>query len=494
MLITPREEDPQISVPMIDVFVAYPGASSSEVANLISEPLERLMSELSGVKHVYSMSREGMAMVTVRFDVGEQMEPSLVKVYNNLFSHMDAIPKGVMQPLVKPKSIDDVPVVTVTLSSDRLDLVQLRKLGLDVNQRFKALPDTGQSFVVGGSREQIRIDVDLPRLASHGVTLGQVTHAVAAANQRMPAGDVVEGSKWFNIYTGAFLGDLSDVGNLVVAVDQNRPVFLRDVANVTQGESETKSVVDQSSRMEDGQFRTNSAVTVAVAKKRGSNGIDVAAAMMRELEAMKGSLIPDSVQVTVSRDYGESAHDKVSHLIFKLFIVSALVTVLAFLTMGARPALIVMVTIPAVLLMSLAVAYVLKFTINRVSMFALVFAIGILVDDAIVVVENIYRRWLETGETSDQVTVEAVDEVGNPTILATFTVVAALLPMGFVSDMMGPYMLPIPVLSSAAMVFSLFAAFVFVPWLAARVKPSMATLRKTAEREHRQSATDRPLV
>ncbi len=488
MMITPREEDPQISVPMVDVFVAYPGASASEVANLISEPLDRLMSELSGVKHVYSMSREGLSMVTVRFDVGEQMEPSLVKLYNNLFSHMDAIPKGVMQPLVKPKSIDDVPVVTVTLSSDKIDLVQLRKLGLDVVQRFKALPNTGQSFVVGGSHEQIRIDADLPRMAAHGVTLGQVAHAVAAANQRAPAGDIVEGSKWFNIYTGAFLSNLRDVGNLLIAVDENRPVFLRDVANIRQGESETKSVVDNSTRTADGDFKSSSAVTVAVAKKRGSNGIDVASAINAELEALKGSLIPDSVQVVVSRDYGETAQDKVSHLIFKLFIVSALVTVLAFLTMGLRPALIVMVTIPAVLLMSIAVAYVLKFTINRVSMFALVFAIGILVDDAIVVVENIYRRWLESGKTSDDITVEAVDEVGNPTILATFTVVAALLPMGFVGDMMGPYMLPIPVLSSAAMIFSLFAAFVFVPWLAARLKPSMATLEKSEERERRESA------
>ena len=264
-------------------------------------------------------------------------------------------------------------------------------------------------------------------------------------------------------------------------------MFLRDVAHVSQGESETKSVVDNSERMEDGAFKSSAAVTVAVAKKRGSNGIDVAAALTKELAAMKGTLIPDLVEVTVTRDYGESAHDKVSHLIIKLFIVSALVTVLAFLTMGPRPALIVAITIPAVLLMSLAVAYVLKFTINRVSMFALVFAIGILVDDAIVVVENIYRRWLESGETSDEVTIDAVDEVGNPTILATFTVVAALLPMGFVSDMMGPYMLPIPVLSSAAMIFSLFAAFVFVPWLSARVKPSMATLQQSAAREHRQA-------
>ncbi len=488
MMITPREEDPQISVPMVDVFVAYPGASSSEVANLISEPLERLMSELSGVKHVYSMSREGLSMVTVRFDVGEQMEPSLVKLYDALYSHMDAIPKGVMQPLVKPKSIDDVPVVTVTLSSDKLDLVQLRKLGLDVAQRFKALPSTGQSFVVGGSHEQIRIDVDLPRLAANGLTLGQVAQAVAAANQRAPAGDVVEGSKWFNVYTGDFLSDLRDVGDLVVAVNQNRPVFLRDVANITQGDSETRSVVDDSSRTADGGFVSRPAVTVAVAKKRGSNGIDVANAINAELQSLTGSVIPDSVHVDVSRDYGETAQDKVSHLIFKLFIVSALVTVLAFLTMGLRPALIVMVTIPAVLLMSIAVAYVLKFTINRVSMFALVFAIGILVDDAIVVVENIYRRWLEAGETSDHITVDAVDEVGNPTILATFTVVAALLPMGFVGDMMGPYMLPIPVLSSAAMVFSLFAAFVFVPWLAARLKPSMATLKKSEAREHREAA------
>ncbi|MCI4680190.1 efflux RND transporter permease subunit [Rhodoblastus acidophilus] len=487
MVITPREEDPQISVPMVDVFVAYPGATASEVANLVSEPLERLMSELSGVKHVYSMSRDGMSMVTVRFKVGQQMEPSLVKLYSTLYSHMDLIPKGVMQPLVKPKSIDDVPVVTVTLSSSKLDLVQLRKLGLDVLQRFKALPNTGQSFVVGGSREQVRIDVDLPRMASHGVTLGQIAHAVAAANQRAPGGNVVDGGKWFNIYTGEFLANVDDVKNLVIAVDHGRPVFLRDIAAVTHGASETKSIEDNSVRGENG-FVTAPAVTVAVAKKHGSNGIDVANELIHELDAMKGRMIPDSVTVTVTRDYGETAQDKVSHLIMKLFIVSVLVTVLALVTMGTRPAMIVLVTIPAVLLMSIAVAYVLNFTINRVSMFALVFAIGILVDDAIVVVENIYRRWLESGRTSDRITVEAVDEVGNPTILATFTVVAALLPMGFVSGMMGPYMLPIPVLSSAAMLFSLFAAFVFVPWLAARVKPSMSALRRAAEREHRQSA------
>ena len=488
MLVTPREEDPQISVPMVDVFVAHPGAPATEVANLISEPLERLMSELSGVKHVYSMSREGLSMVTVRFDVGEQMEPSLVKLYDKLYSHMDLIPKGVMQPLVKPKSIDDVPVVTVTLSSPALDIVQLRKLGLDVAQRFKALPNTGQSFVVGGSPEQVRIEIDPSRLAAHGLTLGQVAKVVSAANQRLPAGGVVDGSRWFSVYTGDFLPNAGEIADLVVSVREGRPIFLRDVATIHQGESETKTIVDASQRQADGSFVTRPAVTVAVAKKRGTNGVEVAESLNAELKAMKGSLIPGDVAVTVSRDYGATAHDKVSGLIFKLFIVSALVTVLALVTMGSRPAVIVLVTIPAVLLMSLAVAYVLKFTINRVSMFALVFAIGILVDDAIVVVENIYRRWLDKGDTGDDETVDAVDEVGNPTILATFTVVAALLPMGFVSDMMGPYMLPIPVLSSAAMIFSLIAAFVFVPWLAAKVKPSMEALTKAAEREHKQSA------
>ena len=487
MMVTPREEDPQISVPMVDVFVAYPGAPASEVANLISEPLERLMSELSGVKHVYSMSREGMSMVTVRFDVGEQMEPSLVKLYDKLYSHMDLIPKGVMQPLVKPKSIDDVPVVTVTLSSPALDLVQLRKLALDVTQRFKSLPNTGQSFAVGGSQEQVRVEIDPSALAAHGLTLGQVAKVISAANQRMPAGDVVDGSRWFNVFSGDFLANAGDIGDLVVSVVQSKPIFLRDVAVIHQGESETKTIVDASERKVDGSFVTLPAVTVAVAKKRGTNGVDVAEALNAELKAMMGSLIPPDVTVNVSRDYGATAHEKVSGLIFKLFIVSALVTVLAFVTMGSRPAVIVLVTIPAVLLMSLAVAYVLKFTINRVSMFALVFAIGILVDDAIVVVENIYRRWLDRGSTDDELTVDAVDEVGNPTILATFTVVAALLPMGFVSDMMGPYMLPIPVLSSAAMIFSLIAAFVFVPWLAARVKPTMTALEQAAEREHRQS-------
>ncbi len=488
LMVTPREEDPQISVPMVDIMVANPGASANEVSNLISEPLERLMSELSGVKHVYSMSHDGFSMVTVQFEVGEQLEPSLVKLYDKLQSNMDRIPKGVMPPLVKPKTIDDVPLVTVTMSSGQLDLVQLRKLGLDVEQRFKALPDTGLSFVTGGSRDQVRVEVDPSRLTSFQLTMSMIAQSIMAANQRSPSGNVIDGSRWFDVYSGAFLENAAEIGNLVVAVTGNRPVFLRDIATISQGASETKSIVESSLRGEDGKFTTQSAVTVAVAKKHGTNGVDVADALLSELQAMKSTLIPPSVEVTVTRNYGATASDKVSHLIMKLFIVSALVTVLALVTMGMRPAVIVLITIPAVLLMSLAVAYVLDFTINRVSMFALVFAIGILVDDAIVVVENIYRRWLQDGSTADEITESAVDEVGNPTILATFTVVAALLPMGFVSGMMGPYMLPIPVLSSAAMVFSLFAAFVFVPWLAAKVKPSMAVLQRAADAEHRQSA------
>ncbi len=485
--ITPREEDPQISVPMVDILVAYPGAGATEVTNLISEPLERLMSELSGVKHVYSASQDGMSMVTVRFNVGEEMEPSLVKLYDKLQSHMDLIPKGVMPPLVKPRSIDDVPVVTVTLSSKVVDLVQLRKLGLDLQQRFKSLPGTGQSFVTGGSFEQLRVEVEPSQLAIHGLTMSQIAQALTAANQRLPGGDIVDGNAWFDVYTGDFLKSEAEVGELVIATEQGRPVYLRDVAKIHHGESEKKTIVTDTIRREDGSFTTNPAVTVAVAKKRGTNGVTVAEDILAELDVARSNLIPSDVDVTVSRDYGATAKDKVTHLIMKLFIVSALVTVLALVAMGIRPALIVLITIPVVLLMSLAVAYIFNFTINRVSMFALVFAIGILVDDAIVVVENVYRRWLESGRTDDVMTAEAVDEVGNPTILATFTVVAALLPMGFVSGMMGPYMLPIPVLSSAAMIFSLLAAFAFVPWIAAKLKPSMSSLEKAAEREHRQS-------
>ncbi len=488
MIITPREEDPQISVPMVDIFVGYPGASAEQVKNLVAEPLERLMSEISGVKHVYSMSQDGRAMVTVRFDVGQQMEPSLVKLYDKLYSHMDAIPKGVSEPLVKPKGIDDVPVVTLTLSSKVDDIVALRKLGLDLQQKIKSLPNTGQSFVVGGSPEQVRVEVDPDRLTAYNVTLSQVARAISGANQRTQAGDLVDGNKAFTVYSGEFLHDARQVGDLLVAVADHRPIMLRDLASISQGESEAKTIVSHSQRVDVLGFASHPAVTVAVAKKRGSNGVDVAKAVLSEVESLKGSLIPVTVQVDVTRNYGETADEKVSGLIFKLFIVTAIVTLLMLLTMGKETAVIVVITIPIVLLMTLAVAYLLGFTINRVSMFALVFAIGILVDDAIVVVENIYRRWLERKNTGRELTIQAVDEVGNPTVLATFTVVAALLPMAFVSDMMGPFMLPIPVLASAAMVFSLFAAFIFVPWLSARIKPSMQQLDHAAQREHRQNS------
>jgi multidrug efflux pump subunit AcrB len=487
MILTPREEDPQISVPMVDIMVAYPGASSEQVKNLVSEPLERLMSEISGVKHVYSMSRDGQSLVTVRFEVGQQMEPSLVKLYDKLMSHMDAVPKGVSQPMVKPKSIDDVPVVTLTMSSAEQDLVTLRKLALDVQQHIKALPNTGQSFVVGGSPEQVRVDVDVSQLASYNLTLSQIAHAIGAANQRNQAGDIVTGDTAFTVYSGEFLHDARQVGDLLVTVQNRHPVYLRDVARISQGERETKTIVNQSMRLANGEFTNEPAVTIAVAKKKGTNGVDVAASVLKEVESLKGSLIPAGVKVSVTRDYGQTANDKVSHLIFKLILVTVIVTLLMFFTMGKDPAIIVLITIPVVLLMTLAVAYLLGFTINRVSMFALVFAIGILVDDAIVVVENIHRRWLEQRRTDTDLTVEAVDEVGNPTILATFTVVAALLPMAFVSDMMGPFMLPIPVLASAAMAFSLLAAFIFVPWLAAHIKPDMKGLEKAAEHEEKQS-------
>ncbi len=266
MVITPREEDPQISVPMVDIFVGYPGASAEQVKNLVSEPLERLMSEISGVKHVYSMSQDGRSMVTVRFDVGQQMEPSLVKLYDKLYSHMDAIPKGVMEPLVKPKGIDDVPVVTLTLSSKADDIVTLRKLAMDVQQKIKSLPNTGQSFIAGGSPEQVRVEVDPGRLTAYNVTLSQVARAISSANQRTQAGELVDGNKAFTVYSGEFLHDARQVGDLLVTVSDGRPVMLRDLATITQGERETKSIVNHAQRVEAGRFTSHPAVTIAVVR------------------------------------------------------------------------------------------------------------------------------------------------------------------------------------------------------------------------------------
>ena len=485
LMYTPRQEDPQISVPMIDIFIQYSGASAEDVANLAIAPLEGMMKEIPGVKHIYSASQHDHGIVTVRFKVNEEMGPSIVKVHDKLQSNMDKMPPGVSMPLVKPKGIDDVPVVTLTLWADGIYDSELRVLAHKVLQRLKEVPNTGQGFVVGGRKQQIRIEVLPERLAGFGISLDQVANAIRSANTEYPAGYLEQGDTSFKVFTGSFFKNVRDIKQLVVAVNQGKAVYLHDVASIIDGPSEVSELVSfysgigMSGKGSETKKTANDvpAVTIALAKKEGSNGVTVAEDVIARLESLKGRLIPDNVHTTVTRDYGKSANDKVNELLRALIYAAVAVSFLCWLTIGARPAIVVITVIPVVILITIWASWALGNTINRVSMFALIFSIGILVDDATVVVENIFRRWLRNGETSITTAVDAVREVGNPTIIATFTILAALLPMGFVSGMMGPYMSPIPVLGSVAMLFSLLAAFVFTPWFSLRLRPKVAILQ-----------------
>jgi multidrug efflux pump subunit AcrB len=492
LMATPRQEDPQISVPMVDIFLQYPGASAEQVAAMAVDPLERIMSEIPGVKHVYSASMRGMGIVTVRFKVGEKTGPSLVKVHDKLASHLDKMPPGVqMPPLVKIKGIDDVPVVTLTLWSPELDGGSLRRLGLNLLQQLKQIPNTGQGFVVGGQQEQIKVEIMPDKLSGKGLTSNEVISVIRGSNDEQMVGRSESDNFESRIYAGSFLKSPRDVENLVVRVIDGTPIYVRDVAVVSWATEDARSYVNyftgpayEQAYGVDRQSDGDLAVTVAIAKKEGSNGVTVANDIRAMVESLKGRLIPEQVHVEITRNYGDSAQEKVNELLFKLVVATGIVTVLVWWALGLKPAIVVTVVIPVVILMTVFAAFVMGFSIDRVSLFALIFSIGILVDDAIVVVENIYRRWLMEGEPSTAVAIDAVREVGNPTILATFTVVAALMPMAFVSGLMGPYMAPIPVLGSIAMIISLFAAFAFTSYLAMRIRPSMAQLEKAEQAEH----------
>jgi multidrug efflux pump subunit AcrB len=489
LFVTPRQEDPQISVPMIDVFFDYPGASAEQVENLAIRPLERMMSEIHGIKHVYSVAERERGMVTVRFKVGEPLGPSIVKVHDKLQSNLDKIPPGVSMPLVKPKSVDDVPVVTATLWSSVVDDSELRNLANDVLQRLQEVKDTGAGFIVGGRRHQIRIEVQPERLAGHGISLDQVAETVRQANRERGAGTLEAGDRLLKVSTGGYLSRADDVANLVVSSRYGMPIYVRDVARVFEGSQDATQLVNYcagpAALGELPPANGAPAVTVAIAKKEGTNGVAVTNAVLAKLESLEGRLIPENVQVSVTRNYGKTANDKVNELLSALLEAALAVSLISWITIGRRPASVVIIVIPLVILITIWSAWALNYTIDRVSLFALVFSIGILVDDATVVTENIFRRWLLEGRTSIDVAVDAVREVGNPTIIATLTVLAALLPMGFVSGMMGPYMRPIPVLGSVAMGFSLFAAFVFTPWCSYKLRPKLESLKRAEAREHR---------
>ncbi|MEO1939642.1 efflux RND transporter permease subunit [Candidatus Thioglobus sp.] len=490
LISTPRQEDPQISVPLIDLFVEYPGASSDEVSNIIIKPLERLMSHILGVKHVYSVSDKGQGIITVEFDVGQDMNASIIKVRDKMLANLDFMPPGARKPLIKPKEIDDVPIINLTLWSKTLDDGQLRSLGLELLQQLEKVKDTNNGFVVGGRKESFNIDVYPGRLAGYNVSIQQIAKTVGSANISERTGDIELNGLKMEVYAGDFFKKVEDIENLVITVNDGMPVYVRDVADVYYAPEDTVHMVNYYTGRAN---KTNQkatgeqAVTIAIAKKFGTNGVEVAENILAKVEELKGRLIPDNVHVSVTRNYGKSAKDKVNALIKKLFIATGAVTVLVWFALGVRPAIVVTLVIPVVLLMTIFSAWILGMTIDRVSLFALIFSIGILVDDAIVVTENIYRRWLIDNKITIATAIDAVREVGNPTILATFTVVAALVPMAAVSGMMGPYMAPIPVLGSVAMMFSLFAAFVFTPYFIMKFVPPLNVLHKMHEKEEKEA-------
>ncbi len=488
ILATPREEEPQISVPMIDVIATLPGAGPLETENLLGRPIERRMWELPGVDHVYTTAGEGFALVTVRFAVGEDQEASVVKVHAKLASAAAEAPAGALPPVVKPHSIDDVPVLTLTLSSDRYGSNDLRQLALHLEDEIRTVTDVSETSVTGGEPRQVVVAIDPARLAASGVTPGEVAMALRGANARLQAGEFASANAVQLVEIGAALASASDVGDVVGGVRGAQPVYVRNVANVSEGFGEATSYVSHA----EGDRAAQQAVTISVAKRKGANATVVTHAALERVEAARGRILPADVALTVTRDYGETAAEKASELILHLLLATLSVTALIWVFLGWREAVVVLVAVPVTLALTLFVYYALGYTLNRITLFALIFSIGILVDDAIVVVENIYRHLKMGDRTPGVAAVEAVDEVGNPTILATFTVIAAILPMAFVSGMMGPYMRPIPVGASVAMLASLAVAFIVTPYVALRLLRGHVTATgATHDRAHESEESGR---
>ncbi|KPK07996.1 MAG: multidrug transporter AcrB [Betaproteobacteria bacterium SG8_39] len=476
--ITPREEEPQINVTMANVFVPFPGASAKDVEALVATPAEQVLAQMRGIEHVFSVSRPGLAVLTVQFEVGVPRTEALVRLYNTIQSNRDWVSPdlGILEPIIKPKGIDDVPVVALTLSSrdPQTGAFELERVAHAAEIDLKRVPGTREVQTLGGPGRAVRVLLDPDRLNAHGVTALDVSHALQLASVSLPAGRLVRDNREIVVETGNFLASAEEVGQLVVGVFEQRPVYLGEVARVIDGPEPPQRYVWTGSGPAAAKKGLPAhgelpAVTLQVTKKAGENAVDVAARLIERVEQLRGTVIPSDVHVNVTRNYGETANDKAMKLIQKLIFATLSVVVLVFATLGRREALIVGVAVLLTLATTLFASWAWGFTLNRVSLFALIFSIGILVDDAIVVVENIHRRMSLERKPLAEVIPLAVDEVGGPTIIATFTVIAALLPMAFVSGLMGPYMSPIPINASMGMLISLAIAFVVTPWLALKL-------------------------
>jgi multidrug efflux pump subunit AcrB len=474
VLITPREEEPQIDVTFANIFIGFPGASAEQVESLVAAPMEKVLSEISGVEHIYSASSPGLATLGIQFKVGQHRTDAIVRLYNAIYSNQDWRPAnaGILQPLIKPKGIDDVPIVTLTLwtQDQSRGMHELGQVARSIETEIQRVPGTRNVYTVGSSPSLVRVQLDPQKLAGYGVTIEDLSRALLASNLVQHAGALVGGDRVTPLDAGEFLANRDDVAGLVVAVLQGRPVFLEDVADVSTRPDQPDSYVwlgtgHGAHTVGLPAVAHAPAVTIAVSKKPGMNAIAVARQVIERLQKLRGTYVPAGIEVTVTRNYGETANDKAIKLIEKLLFATAAVVLLVMLSMGRREAVVVGAAVTVTLAATLFASWAWGFTINRVSLFALIFSIGILVDDAIVIVENIHRRLQLEGANLWEIIPEAVDEVGGPTILATFTVIAALLPMAFVSGLMGPYMSPIPINASMGMMISLAVALIFTPWL-----------------------------
>ncbi len=488
IVLTPKEEEPQIVVPMIDVFIPYPGASAKEVERKISTRFEKLIWEIKGMDYVYSISKPGMSLIIARFKVGEDMEDALVRLYDKLMSNMDKLPPGAMQPLVKPMDINDVPIISLTLWSDKKTPYELRQIAKEFCLQLKQVEEVSKTWIIGGDTRRYKVLIDRDKLKNYHISLLQVVQAIKSANLKLPAGNIVENNTEFPVEAGEFIKTIDDLKNIVVAVYNGKPVYLKDVAEVVDApidpenyvfigfgpHAEKKGIGRNFIEKHGNQFP---AVTIAIAKKKGTNAVTVAEKILKKFEDIKSNILPSDVHVTVTRNYGKTAQDKFNELMFHLGVAIFAVVIFIGLTLGVKEAFVVSIAIPTTLALTLFVDLLTGYTLNRVTLFALIFTLGLLVDDAIVVVENIHRHLKLKQMPPLQAAIYAVAEVGNPTILATFTVIAALLPMAFVRGLMGPYMRPIPVNASTAMFFSLIVAFVISPWAAYYL------LRKEVEKE-----------
>src|SRR5690554_5991683 len=465
----PREEEPQINVPMADILVGYPGATPEEVESRVLEPLEKIISNIKGVEHLHSTAMNGQAMIIVQFYVGEDVERSYVQMDDELIKNRHVFPQGVYQPMVKTRSIDDVPMLALTLWSDEYDDFQIRQIAEEVSSEVKKIKDVSTIREIGGRNRELKVVLDKDKMAENGVDALGIMQMIQANNASMQSGSFVQNDAEYLVTTGQFISSKEDVENLVVGVHQNMPVYLKQVATIQDGAGTAKSYVSFGYSKTNENYTENPseypAVTLSVAKVKGADAMKISEQILNRVEKLQDNIIPDEVNVEVTRNYGETASDKVSELLFHLFVAIVAVTVLVMLAMGWRGGLVVFLSVPLTFALTLFSYYILGYTLNRITLFALVFVVGIVVDDSIIIAENMHRHFKMRRLPFKDAAIYAINEVGNPTILATFTVIAAILPMAFVSGMMGPYMSPMPIGASIAMLLSLFIALTITPYL-----------------------------